>query len=177
MRFRLLLFPFAALLPVLAVSGAPVSAQGSPCAPGGPTAQYPPSACGLTIAATQARPGESVALSGAGFRPNTTVALEFRSAPVSLGSAPVNASGVFSTTVVIPADASPGPHTIAATGVDPSGAARELTSTITVLGAQATSDVLPRTGSSLTVPAGIAGIVLVGMGALAVVAARRRRTA
>lgn len=178
MRLRLLLFPVAALLPVLAVSGAPASAQGSPCAPGGPSARYPPSACGLTIAATQARRGESVTVAGAGFGPNTTVTLEFRSAsaPVSLGSAPVSASGTFSTTVVIPADAPPGPHAIVATGVDPSGATRVLSSTITVLGAQSISDALPRTGASITVPAGIAGTVLVGTGALAIVAARRRRT-
>lgn len=165
-----------AFLPVLVLAGSPASAQGSPCAPGGPTAQYPPSACGLTVAQSQVRPGQPLPVSGAGFRPGSTVSLELRSAPVSLGSAQAGAAGAFSTTVVIPADASPGSHTVAATGVDATGAARELTATVTVLGAAAGAD-LPRTGAGFAVPAGTAGVALVGVGALAVVASRRRRTA
>lgn len=178
MRLRLLLSPFVALLPVLALSGAPASAQASPCAPGGPTAQYPPSACGLALGKTEVRPGESLSVSGAGYRANSTVSLEFRSAPSSLGSAQAGAGGAFSTSVTIPADATPGAHTIAATGVDASGAARELTGTVTVLGAVATrGGDLPRTGASFALPAGLAGAVLLAVGSVAVLASRRRRTA
>lgn len=187
MRLRVLLAPLVALLPVLVVSGPTASAQqgpppglGSPCAPGGPAAnnQYPPSACGLALGRSQVRPGEALSVSGGGFRPNSAVTIVFRSAPVTLGSATTDASGAFTTTVTIPADATPGTHTIAATGVNPNGTPRELASTITVLGAEtARGGTLPRTGASMAVPVGISGAALVAVGSLAVLAARRRRAA
>ena len=182
MRVRYVLSLSVALVSALSLAwtgATPALAQvGSPCAPGGPTAQYPPAQCGLSISASQVTPGQPITVSGAGFRANSTVRIEFRSAPVTLTSVQANSAGVFSATVTIPADATPGTHTLAAIGVDAAGGARELTSTVTVLGAEtARAGTLPVTGSSSTLPAGLAGIVLVGVGSAAVVAARRRRTA
>lgn len=175
MGFRLLLSPFVALMPVLVLGGTPASAQAGTCPPGG-TPAYPPAACELAVSTTQVRPGEPVAVSGGGFAPNSTVTLRFDSTQV--GTAQTNATGVLSTTVTVPANAAPGPHTITAVGTDPSGRPRQLNATVSVLGVQVTRDgTLPRTGSSSTVPGGIAGIVLVGVGSAAIVAARRRRTA
>lgn len=180
MRPRMLLCSLAVLLPVLA--SAPALAQGtpasgSPCSPGGPfTNQYPPSACGLALGTSEVRPGQRLPVSGSGFRPNSTVALEFRSAPVSLGTAQADAAGTFNATVVIPADATPGQHTLAATGVNPSGTPRELTAAVTVLGDEtARGGALPRTGSASAIPTGLAALALMGVGSLVVVATRRRR--
>lgn len=179
---RFLLAASVAIVPLLLVGGAasaqqgPPAGQGSPCAPGGPSSQYPPRECGLSLGKSQLRAGDSVTVAGSGFAP--AVALEIRSAPMSLGSAQANGAGDFAATVVIPASLAPGVHTIAAMGTNlVGGAARETTATITVLGAPATRGTdLPRTGSSSNLAAGIGGVMLVGVGSLAVVGARRRRT-
>ena len=85
---------------------------------------------------------------------------------------------VLSTTVTVPTNAAPGPHTITAVGTDPAGRPRQLNATVSVLGVQVTRGLdLARTGSSSTMPAAIAGVVLVAVGSAAIVAARRRRTA
>lgn len=176
MRLRFLLSPFVALMPVLVLSGAPVSAQTGTCPPGS-TPAYPPAACELAVSTTLVRPGDPVAVSGGGFAPNSTVTLRFDSTQV--GTAQTNSTGVLSTTVTVPTNAAPGTHSITAVGTDPSGRPRQLNATVSVLGVQVTRDRdvdLPRTGSSSTLPAGIAGIVLVGVGSAATVAARRRRT-
>lgn len=179
MRLRLLLVPLVAVLPALALAGAPASGQtASPCAPGGPTPQYPPAACGLSVALSQARPGTPIPVSGSGFAPASTVAVEFRGPGATLGTAQARPDGSFATTVVLPLDATPGTHVLAATGTDPLGRARELTATITVLGVTASRGVdLPRTGAGSVVPAGVAGVALTGVGALLVLAVRRRRAA
>ncbi|MGH9177231.1 MAG: hypothetical protein ACRD0N_01565, partial [Acidimicrobiales bacterium] len=98
------------------------------------------------MAATRVPPGTPLPVSGSGFAPNSTVTIEFRSAPVMLATTQANRAGVFATTVTTPADAAPGDHVLAAMGVDPAGRPRELTATITVAGATASRDAdLPRT--------------------------------
>lgn len=170
------LFAMVALAPA---AGAQAQPQRSPCSPGGPTAQYPPQACGLRLGQSTARPGERISVGGDGFAPNSRVRIEFRSQPVELASVTANSAGSFDTTVVIPANASLGQHTIAAQGTNPTppGGARELTATITIVGAAAApGGTLPRTGAADALPLALGGAALVGIGAVAVVAARRRRS-
>jgi len=188
MRRRALLISVVAWLPIVFPSVPPASAQarpGSPCAPGGPAAngQYPPRACGLAIGRNRARPGERLTVTGAGFRPHSTVALEFRSVPVSLGSVDAGADGAFSTSVVIPAGATRGVHTIVATGTGASGQALELTSTVTVLASntRVLGERVVRGASTRSwapvLAGGVGGIALVGLGSVALLRGRRRRTA
>lgn len=182
------------LLVVVAVSvvgafSSPVHAQTrSACAPGGPASgpdtsnpsQYPPNECGLRLGQTTARPGEPVDVAGDGYRPNSTVSVEFRSAPTFLASTQANSAGSFSVTVTIPANASPGRHTIAGVGQNPNGTPRELTADITIVAAGAergrsasAAGALPRTGQSIALAAA-GGLALIAVGAVAVRAARRR---
>ena len=91
-------------------------------------------------------------------------------------------SGNFSTTVVIPADTSPGSYRLEARGLDPDGNPLTVALPITVIAAGETaatpvtpSGALPFTGSStgrwLTL-----GVVLLVVGGLAVWGARRDRS-
>jgi hypothetical protein len=157
------------------VSPAASQAGGSPCAPGGPNnsnnpnrTQYPPQECGLRLGQSQARPGEDVSVAGDGYRGNSPVAIEFRSVPQNVGSATATGAGSFSTTIRIPTDATVGRHTIAATGVNPDGSARELTADVTIVAAAAAARpaTLPRTGDS-PAPLLVIGGTLVALGAAA----------
>lgn len=183
------------LLIVMAVAGVsflavPAGAQTrSPCAPGGPASrpanpsnpsQYPPNECGLRLGQSQARPGERVDVAGDGYRPNSTVTVEFRSAPTFLASVQTNSAGSFAVSVTIPADASSGRHTIAAVGVNPNGTPRELTADITIVASGAgergrsnAAATLPRTGAGIAAAVG-GGVGLIVVGLFAVRSARRR---
>lgn len=162
----------------------------SQCAPGGPQStpaqpnnpsQYPPNECGLQLGKSQAAPGEPVSVSGDGYKPNSSVSIEFRSAPVVVGSATTNAQGSFSTTITIPSTASAGQHTIAAVGVNANGTAREETAAITISApasadrarADAAGSTLPRTGTAIALYT-IIGLALIAVGVFAVMAVRRR---
>lgn len=172
MRVRLLLVTFLASAAVLAGGGGPAAGQTTACPP---TAQYPPSALGLQLSKTEVTRGESIQITGTCFLANTVVSIEFLPGPVSLGSAQTNAQGTFARTVTIPADATPGAHTIVA-----SDGTNRLTATVSVLGITITrgdTSGLPRTGAAFTIPFGIAGVALIAVGTLAVLATRRKRAA
>ncbi|HZQ26868.1 MAG TPA: LPXTG cell wall anchor domain-containing protein [Acidimicrobiales bacterium] len=146
----------------------------SGCAPGQAAAgsQYPVGRGQLTLSNTAAHSGDDVTASGCGFKPGSSVALDFLSTPVRVGTATADANGGIRATVTVPANATPGTHTIEATGTDPRGAPLVLSASITILGAGAP---LPHTGSSSTAPLTAAGVGLVLIGGVAVVGARRRR--
>jgi len=174
MRIRTLLVPFLALLPVLVLQSA-ASGQGY-VAPSG----------SLVLSASEARPGGTVTVSGAGCLPNSTVSIAFQPGGVPLGTAQAGANGAFAATVTVPADATAGTHTITTTCTGANGQPRVLSSTVTVLGTDlsrggplgtdlSTGGPLPRTGSSNVVPQSLAGVALIGVGGVAVVAGRRRR--
>ncbi len=176
---------FAATLFVLVALAPAASAQQSnprsPCSPGGPAANnYPPQACGLRLGQSQARRGETVSVGGDGFRPGSNVRIEFRSQPVELKTVTADANGSFDTSIVIPMTASFGEHTIAALGTNPTppGGARELTGRITIVppAAAGGGGTLPRTGLGSALPLALGGVGLLGIGTVAVVAARRRRS-
>lgn len=140
--------------------------------------QYPVQESTLQTNKTEVRPGEPITVSGEGFAPNTTVTITFDDAVV-LGTTQTRPDGTFSTTVTIPANASPGTHTITATGTAANGGTRRLTTTVRVLGtaAAAPGGTLPRTGTGITAPLAASAGLLIAAGVVAVTATRRRRLA
>ncbi len=137
--------------------------------------QYPVQESALQVGTSQVRPGESVTVSGDGFAANSTVTVTFDA--TVLGTTQTRQSGAFSMTVTIPITASPGSHTLAATGVAANGATRRLASTVNVLGAGvARQGSLPRTGNGFAAPLAASAALLIGAGSVVVVAARRRRS-
>ncbi|MBW3615995.1 MAG: hypothetical protein KY439_11925 [Actinobacteria bacterium] len=160
--------------------------------------QYPPQGSNLQADKTEVGPGGSMTVSGAGFAAASTVTVTFddavvlgithvrgkaeptavRSAKVVavvLGTTQVREDGTFSIDVTIPRTASPGRHTLAATGTGADGTPRRLTFTVDVRGVSlARGDTLPRTGSGVTAPLVATAVLLIGAGSVAVVATRRR---
>lgn len=103
--------------------------------PGAAFAQaYPPAASELSISASVAAPGALVTVSGDGFMPGAAITITFESTPVLIGVAVADASGRFTADVHVPADATPGVHTIRAAGLGADGQMRVLSSLITVAG-------------------------------------------
>lgn len=140
----------------------------------GTSGQYPPNRGALQLSRSAARPGQPVTARGCGFRPGSTVNVDFFSQPTRVATATAGADGGFEATFNIPSNAAIGQHTVEATGVDPAGDVRALSANIRVIGAGGD---LPRTGSDSTAPLVTAGAGLVLLGGAAVFAARRRRAA
>lgn len=135
---------------------------------------YPPADEGQQVSDTQLTPGEPFTVSGGGFAPGSDVTVRF-DAQV-LGTVLVRPNGTFSGTFTTPENASPGTHTITSTGRAPDGTQRVLRSTVQVLGAAVNrTGTLPRTGTGLTMPLATSAGLLIGAGAVAIVATRRRR--
>lgn len=150
-----------------------------PGQPSGRPPQYPPGECNLRLSRASAARGESVQVSGSGFKSGEQVVIRLGGRIV--GGAAAAGDGAFTTAVVVPGDADLGPTVVLATG-----ARREQSAVLEVTasaagagsgsGAQDTSGTLPRTGGELA-PTAAAGLGLVLAGTLAVVGARRRRPA
>lgn len=70
----------------------------------------------VTLAAATVQPGGAIHVTGSGFIPGESVAVELHSTPISLGTVTAGADGVVDTTVTIPADAPAGAHRIVLTG-------------------------------------------------------------
>jgi hypothetical protein len=83
-----------------------------------------------------------------------------RSEPVVLGTFTAGADGIVRGTVRIPANATPGQHTLELSGIRAGGGTRTATATFTVTGAD-----LPRTGSDTTRVLSVA-LMLLGVGCL-----------
>ena len=91
----------------------------------GPTAPTPtPGGSSATVSVGTAivRPSTSLATSGRGFKPGSSVHLILHSDPIDLGTVVVGADGTFSKSVVVPATVPDGVHHVIAEGQDPSGA-------------------------------------------------------
>ena len=160
--------------------------------------QYPPVNNGIIISDSTVVAGQVIIIQAFTFAPGSSVTFNFFSQPVTLGTASADASGVATLEAQIPTTATPGQHTITASGTGSTGAPLELSTGITVLseegagagagagggaagvgagaaGAGATGG-LPRTGSDALPLARIAGaLVAVGGGLLFIT--RRRRAA
>ncbi len=154
-----------------------------------PTA--PPPAPSLIASPVTVTQGGTIAVEASGFKPGSNVVITLESDPVNLGTFVADSAGRVATNVVVPADFPIGPHTLKLTGTDIAGAVLVLSTGITVASriqvaptsaataapaaAATSSGTLPRTGSSATEPALLAGAGLVLLGSVALLAARRRR--
>jgi hypothetical protein len=124
----------------------------------------------LNLSTSQPAAGGTVTVSGTGFAIDSNVYVTFESAPLLLATATADASGAFSVGVTIPYSAS-GQHTLVATGLDPQGSARVLTSTIHVL--SATTQPVPRSSAPTSVILAIAAAGIVLLAGVALLLLRR----
>lgn len=90
-----------------------------------------PIGAGLSGVPSHVVPGQVLHVSGGGFAAFAPVTVGIYSAPTVLTTVSADASGGFTATITIPANAS-GAHTIVAAGTAPDGAARYLTAPTTV---------------------------------------------
>lgn len=126
---------------------------------------------GGTISPANPAPGGSCTVTGTGFKPDSSVAVQILSTPVHLASVTADANGLATATVTIPASfASGSAHTIQLVGLDSTGAEYAVSIPVT-LGSTGTA--LPKTGTNL----GYLwfGVMALVLGVLLVVVARRRR--
>jgi len=156
--------------------------------------QYPPGQCKLMTSASAVRQGQSLTISGDGFTPGTTVS--FLMDGVVIGTAIADPTGHVSLTFTVPMGTSVGRHSLSM-----SGGGRLLTGGVTVLSASTQGSVLPSgtqagatqagasagsqfsgggsslatTGAGELTPLAGGGAALVGLGAMTMLAARRRR--
>lgn len=138
---------------------------------------YPPTpAESLTVSDTTPAPGQSITITACCFMPGTTVTFTLFSAPVVLGTATADAGGVATLVATIPADTTPGTHTIEATGIGIDGAPLTVTQTITVVAAGQSAAPLPTTGSGSTTPMTQVALAAIAGGGLLVLLANRRRS-
>ena len=95
---------------------------------------YPPAPeQSQAVSKTVLEPGESLTVSGMGFGPGAPVDVVLRSVETRLGSTTADSLGYFLLQVTIPCGSEPGSHRIVSIGQDPSGAALELSSPVTIL--------------------------------------------
>lgn len=142
--------------------------------------QYPPATSFCTVSSTTVSPGQSISISCGGYLGGATVTFTFFSAPVDLGSATADGSGVVTADVTIPQSAAAGEHAITAVGESATGT---LTNSVTLTvagagagdaGAGAAGD-LPRTGDDTSIPLARLAVVLVAAGGALLFFTRRRR--
>jgi hypothetical protein len=172
--------------------------QGHQCTPRGKHNHYPPGQCKMELSSNQTNRGGSVDAFSEGWSGATNVAYSLHSDPIQLTTAAADATGDSTATLVIPCSATPGSHTVVASGVLPDGtpftqsAALTVTGKACVLGETVTNTAAPATpaaasgttsSSSLPFTGGAAttGLVtlalgLIAAGGVAVTSARRRRT-
>lgn len=111
-------------------------------------------------------------MTGEGFAPGETVAIELRSEPVRLGEAVADDSGAFSIAVTIPSDTATGEHHVVLTGEDPEST---ISFAITV---DPDTVILPggiATTGAVVAPVLTLGLLLAAAGAALVILRLRRR--
>ncbi|WP_164701079.1 hypothetical protein [Modestobacter sp. KNN46-3] len=151
-----------------------VTADGKPAPAPAPAAFVPgakPNTPGIAATASSATsnvaaPGQKITKTLKGFKAFEKVTLVMHSTPVVLGTWDADANGVVTATFTLPAGTALGTHTLAYDGSD--GSHFEETITLTADG-----KALAYTGASVALPL-VAGTVLVGAGAGALVLSRRR---
>jgi LPXTG-motif cell wall-anchored protein len=155
--------------------GRPPTQNPTPAAENSQRPNYPPGRCKLLLSQAFAARGGTFAASGDGFVPGERVLLTIAGAQVK--SVIAGDDGTFSTTLAVPDSAPIGLTQVVATSDTQvlSAAFEVVASGAPVASDRAGSGLLPRTGSDVAMLGG-AGAGLIGLGAAAVVAARRRRT-
>jgi LPXTG-motif cell wall-anchored protein len=147
---------------------------------GNNSAQYNGSAPDVVADDSQGKGGDKVHMHGCGYNPSSAVKFELHSETMSLGQTTTDGNGTFDVDLTIPSNAPLGRHTITASGTAANGQPKVESVSYTVVPAAAANNrsarTLPRTGSdSSTVPLIAGSTVLIGAGAVLVIAARRRR--
>ena len=136
--------------------------------------QYPPNATNLTVSDSTVVPGQKITVTGTGFAPGATVVITFESTPVTLATVAADSGGTFSAVVTIPTNATPGIHTIKATGAGADGGTLVLSAQVTVSGTS--GGTLARTGSDNILPLLLVAAGLVLVGGVLIFSVRRRQT-
>jgi regulation of enolase protein 1 (concanavalin A-like superfamily) len=133
----------------------------------------------VELGASVVAPGDALALHGSGFGAGESVDVSLHSAPVKLATLAADAAGRVSGSVTIPGSAVPGAHAIVLAG-SVSGLSASAPLTIRAIDSgrdDPASTSLASTGTDLAGTLAVTVIVLfVGLGALIVVAKRRRAT-
>jgi len=146
---------FAVLL--LLSAGQPSGAQAQP--------GYPPSSPDMALSPDAGPLGTAVNASGSGCSPNANLTLTFEG--TILGTGRADSSGAFNLSIVIPAGARRGPGTVTVSGT---GCTQSAIFTVTWRSGQA------YTGANIR-GLSVAGVGLAIVGAMLVLATRRRRDA
>ena len=73
----------------------------------------------VTVEPSSVEAGKTVAVTGTGFAPSTTVTLTLHSEPVEVAAATTDASGAFTATVMVPTNTEAGAHTLVASTATP----------------------------------------------------------
>ncbi len=149
--------------PATTPSTAPTGDRPAPTPPAtaGATASRP---AALGVTARSVHVGDQLTVSGAGFRPRSTVTVTFHSAPVVVASVLTDDRGRFSVTVAVPAAADAGPHDFEAQGPAAGGGTTTLSAPVTVT--------LPGRHHSLALPLAMAAITVVLVAAAGAVLVR-----
>jgi hypothetical protein len=136
----------------------------------------------LTVSDTTPEQGQTITVSGSGYEARTDIRITIQSHLSLLANDETDATGAFSTAVLIPASAELGAHTLSATGDGASGGTRVLTAAITVVapagsgGGGGGGRGLPTTGSALPLASGAVGTALLAAGSVLHGWSRRRRS-
>ena len=134
----------------------------------------------VAVSSSTVAPGGSLTVTGTGWLPASSVSVWIESTPVLLKSGvAVDSNSEFTTSVIVPADIEPGPHTIFSTGTTTTGevgAAASASITVTGSTPDGSGDNLAATGSNI-IPIAALGGALVATGLGTVVLVRRRSRA
>ena len=156
-------------------SGRPPGAppDSPPGNPGRPA--YPPGRCQLALSQSSAARGDSFRASGGGFAPGEDVTLSI--AGMNVRSVAADANGAFAADLTVPDDAPVGRTEVRATGANQTlAAAFEVLAPAAAARSRAPeASFLPRTGSEFVATAAL-GAVLLALGAVLVLSARRTRS-
>lgn len=146
-----------------------------------PSASAP--AGGIGLSADSISAGGKLTITGKGFKSGSSASFTLHSTPVNLGTATVDAQGVATLSVSLPASVAPGQHSIVIDGVGVNGQARQLSAALTITAAATapetapttapTADDLATTGATSTLMIGGAALALI-VGLLAMAGTRRR---
>jgi hypothetical protein len=137
----------------------------------------------LAVSDSSVTPGQTIGFEGRDYAGGSSATMMLFSAPRDLGTFTAGADGVVSGDVTIPADTSPGAHTLELSGTDPEGGAQVLTARITVVGGSdaAADDDRDQGGlaftGSMSMPLVTVGAILAVLGTAVILVSRRRSPA
>jgi hypothetical protein len=88
----------------------------------------------LAVNPHSVRRGQTVVLTGSGFKPGATVTITFHSKPYRLGQVVAGRDGQFSASVTVPESAAGGPHHFEAVGAQLGGGTTNISAAVDVVG-------------------------------------------